>query len=1633
MAGLEIHGGTSQSAPTDSGGKLIWFDADAKEALSWGYTDMGFAFGGADAADAIAYYTYHDILRADSTTKEAPSKIGIEAGTDEAPMSSATEAKIVDLICEGPIEGFSDAIGQTVRDLGSSYGYLEDQGGAAGNRSFTDMNRASKSIYLDDTPVKAENNFLNFRDFLCDFRPGYANQKPLGLGRTQGRTTHINKDLYPASKAWAGGMETARSLRSLESTLYTIPYTITDTNVAKAIVGINIRALSRTVMGKRTTNKTQETLNFLIYAGNEGEEYRDEDLTPLWAKKDSGKYETNKNHGGYKVVVGTGYVTSDYIFQIKIVLPPNPNRRNRIIRISRIDPPHHLKSTDSKTYAVGHAQFRSVTELLPYTFNHPHSALVSVAFDSRAYPSIPKRNYLLKLQKVKVPTNYSPETRKYVGNWDGQFKSKTSFLNLLKVEQSLTADRPHIYSRPSAVLVNPSDKTTVSTNRGALGYHGFLSFPLAGATPRPPNGATHGSDKVIRAYDGPGRSEELGRATSIPFNNYDIGEGGLSFLPLGSFGEQNFTIEFMIKVDHDDLKKIYDVDGSVQSTVGSPDVRKVIIASDNNSGMGASDIMSSASDEQTIDAGFALQSYGESNPYKNIGLNKNVSREFLDMGVLNAGWRIEVGTEEGGDPDSSLLGKVYFRSFSNNGMTKYIKRLEQGNVESFSLDRDTLDDAFNYVHYPNWNPNYEEFYNATTLVYLQNASESTGTSVLSDGKWHHIAVVRNGLTIQMFFDGELAERSDGTVTASAISPNMTGVNGVRMYGGEINDGGASLPAAGRGEVTIGGTRTPLTKVGSWFADTTFVGSLDNIRISLQNEYTRGTTYFSKDGSDIITGATLVSNEEFPKSTATTRLLARFDGGNLIDENRVVVDTNYFSDQIDSVNDTLLQWTDNPAWIYYDLATNSRYGMGKYGVDKSMLDKWSLYEISKYCDELVKTGYQARYKERSFVFVDDNKQSPSAGENVIDDPGGYWRKDKIGTSMIKISGFRNQDEFTKEFPEGSVINIYDLNDNKVKAHQKQIVYIRDQFNSPRRTTSADPPEAWDGSLYSYQSIDGPQEAASAQVGLIDLISVEDAIMLDFSLKDVLYVGYSLMEKNKIIDKISEKEFILGHILGNEGRGGLAASVLLKGSPVNKTSASGRVCCEFNKGYPFLEPRFRANVYIDSVSDGLKVLNDIAAIFRGITYYVGGKIVPTFDREKDPIMVFTNSNVKDGTFTYSGTPKDSRYTVCKVRYNDAKDFYKQRIEFIEDSNGVIRYGYNEKDLAALGCTSRGQARRLGKWFLYTAQHETESVVFSTGKQSAYLRPGDIIKLLDKNRISQRNFGTVVWRDAAAESKKRIRVDSEIDERLIGEKITIEIGQQFETVERLAFRADHNFVTNENTLGVDTAKIADEDIENLRKPQLISFTIKSIEKDTSVMPHQNTILELNEPDGDSEFFGKIKVGAAFSISRLNENIKIKEDLFRIINIKQIDQEEFELDCLEYNVSKHQSVDFSQDLDVGHQQGAESETRPAKMISSPKLNLVNSDPQNRQLLVSWDEVTPTPYVYHVVLYLVGEQVFDKGAGTTDSGGGLKVQHRAVYGSALGVVLPTNVVFNIGSFVGEIKVNIWTQDENGKKEVVYF
>lgn len=60
--------------------------------------------------------------------------------------------------------------------------------------------------------------------------------------------------------------------------------------------------------------------------------------------------------------------------------------------------------------------------------------------------------------------------------------------------------------------------------------------------------------------------------------------------------------------------------------------------------------------------------------------------------------------------------------------------------------------------------------------------------------------------------------------------------------------------------------------------------------------------------------------------------------------------------INTVSDDDKMWTDNPAWIFYDLLTNSRFGLGKFGVTSDQVDKWGLYKIARYCDELLETGY-----------------------------------------------------------------------------------------------------------------------------------------------------------------------------------------------------------------------------------------------------------------------------------------------------------------------------------------------------------------------------------------------------------------------------------------------------------------------------------------------------------------------------------------------------------------------------------------------------------------------------------------------------------------------------------------------------
>jgi len=188
--------------------------------------------------------------------------------------------------------------------------------------------------------------------------------------------------------------------------------------------------------------------------------------------------------------------------------------------------------------------------------------------------------------------------------------------------------------------------------------------------------------------------------------------------------------------------------------------------------------------------------------------------------------------------------------------------------------------------------------------------------------------------------------------------------------------------------------------------------------------------------------------------------------------------------------------------------------------------------------------------------------------------------------------------------------------------------------------------------------------------------------------------------------------------------------------------GRYCDELvPSGFGYFERRYSCNLYIQTREDAYKVLTNIASIFRGMAFWSAGQVTATADMPSDPVCLFSNANVIDGEFTYSGSSKSARHTVALVTWNDPKDLYRQKVEYVEDAEGIAQFGVNETEVLAFGCTSRGQAHRMGKWILYTERMETDLVTFKTGLEGFAAYPGATIKVADKLRSGERIGGRFV----------------------------------------------------------------------------------------------------------------------------------------------------------------------------------------------------------------------------------------------------------------------------------------------------
>lgn len=428
----------------------------------------------------------------------------------------------------------------------------------------------------------------------------------------------------------------------------------------------------------------------------------------------------------------------------------------------------------------------------------------------------------------------------------------------------------------------------------------------------------------------------------------------------------------------------------------------------------------------------------------------------------------------------------------------------------------------------------------------------------------------------------------------------------------------------------------------------------------------------------------------------------------------------------------LRWTDNPAWIFHDLCINGRYGLAKSILTENDINKWELYKISKYCDELVKTNCSTKYTAQDFSF----NNSFIFGEE--------------GFNTIQIT--TTDDIFTlqNKYPFGSTLFLYDIKNETGEDLNLNVKKVIGAITT-------------NGSIATIKLYNdfGPRKFIESDLSGNFFVALKEYILKDPSLLNTqdkiksFAVSYISGYKNTVTNFASPSEDV---------------SIKYASAKIFDTNLnikSGK-CVARQEGYSdFLEPRFAANVFINSETEGLRVLSDLASIFRGVFYFKNGYLNLTSDVKKPVSYVFNNSNVKEGLFTYSSSNLNTAFSVIKVSYLDQLDNFKDKIVYVEDANLIQKYGIIEKEILGFGITSKYQAQRVGKWFLATGKLESQIVNFNGGVEISLLKVGDVVRISDALKNGNINFGRITSLDY---QNNYIGIDREVSENALGNIIKI-----------------------------------------------------------------------------------------------------------------------------------------------------------------------------------------------------------------------------------------------------------------------
>lgn len=218
-----------------------------------------------------------------------------------------------------------------------------------------------KSIYLDNTPVQNADDSYNFNNVSGELNIGTQDQGTLSGYESSQNEVNVGVEVKKATGA--------------------IVRTITDERITRLRFTLGVKALYQQ-NNQGDTNPTSVNLQIKV-----GDQVYDHTI--------SGKY------------------SSQYLEMLVIDnLPSVPFN----ISVERVTADSNKNTLQNGTI------WSSYTEIIDTEFTYPNTAVAGVSFDSDYFNGIPARNYLIKGIKVRVPSNYDPETRAYDGMWDGTFK-----------------------------------------------------------------------------------------------------------------------------------------------------------------------------------------------------------------------------------------------------------------------------------------------------------------------------------------------------------------------------------------------------------------------------------------------------------------------------------------------------------------------------------------------------------------------------------------------------------------------------------------------------------------------------------------------------------------------------------------------------------------------------------------------------------------------------------------------------------------------------------------------------------------------------------------------------------------------------------------------------------------------------------------------------------------------------------------------------------------------------------------------------------------------------------------------------------------------------------------------------------